>query len=74
MFSRQAVRSLRAAAPAPQRAFARAAVRNYAAPAAQDASVKPPITVYGLDGTYATALVRLAPYRLPQWPANWSCV
>lgn len=30
-------------------------IRNYAAPAAVDA--KPPIALYGLDGTYATALV-----------------
>lgn len=31
-------------------------MRTYAAAAQQD--VKPPIAVYGLDGTYATALVR----------------
>ncbi|OTB05324.1 hypothetical protein M426DRAFT_319874 [Hypoxylon sp. CI-4A] len=57
MFSRQAVRSIRAAAP--QRTFAaRAPVRSFAAAATQD--VKPPVAVYGLDGTYATALYTAA--------------
>jgi F-type H+-transporting ATPase subunit O len=54
MLSRSAFRAVRAAAP--QRTVARAAVRSYAAAATQDS--KPPIAVYGLDGTYATALVR----------------
>lgn len=31
------------------------AVRNYAAPAAVDS--KPPVALYGVDGTYASALV-----------------
>ncbi|KAI2631707.1 OSCP-domain-containing protein [Xylaria nigripes] len=56
MLSRQALRSLRAAAP--QRTFARTSVRSFAAPATQD--VKPPVAVYGLDGTYATALYTAA--------------
>ncbi|KAI0459011.1 ATP synthase delta subunit-domain-containing protein [Xylaria acuta] len=57
MLSRQALRSLRAAAP--QRTFAQSSVRCYAvAAAAQD--VKPPVSVYGLDGTYATALYTAA--------------
>ncbi|ORY64371.1 mitochondrial F1F0-ATP synthase, subunit delta [Pseudomassariella vexata] len=56
MLSRQAFRAIRAAAP--QRTFARASVRNYAAAATQD--VKPPIAVYGLDGTYASALYTAA--------------
>ncbi|KAI1275776.1 ATP synthase delta subunit-domain-containing protein [Xylaria sp. FL0933] len=56
MLSRQAVRTLRAAAP--QRTFARSSVRSYAAAATQD--VKPPISVYGVDGTYATALYTAA--------------
>ncbi|KAI1820956.1 OSCP-domain-containing protein [Xylaria intraflava] len=56
MLSRQAFRSLRAAAP--QRTFARPSVRSYAAAATQD--VKPPISVYGVDGTYATALYTAA--------------
>ncbi|KAI0395998.1 OSCP-domain-containing protein [Xylariaceae sp. FL0594] len=55
MLSRQAFRSLRAAAP--RRTFALSAVRTYAA-AAQDA--KPPVAVYGVDGTYATALYTAA--------------
>ncbi|KAI0485448.1 ATP synthase delta subunit-domain-containing protein [Xylaria cf. heliscus] len=55
MLSRQALRSLRAAAP--QRTFAQSSVRCYAA-ATQD--VKAPISVYGLDGTYATALYTAA--------------
>lgn len=61
MLSRQALRSLRAAAP--QRTFARPSVRSYAA-AASAQEVKPPVSVYGLDGTYATALVRHLHRRL----------
>ncbi|CAJ2511834.1 Uu.00g074590.m01.CDS01 [Anthostomella pinea] len=53
MLSRQAIRSIRAAAP--QRTFA----RTYAAAAATQ-DVKPPVAVYGLDGTYATALYTAA--------------
>ncbi|OTA83609.1 hypothetical protein M434DRAFT_400660 [Hypoxylon sp. CO27-5] len=57
MFSRQAIRSIRAAAP--QRTLARAPVRSFAAaPPAQE--VKPPVAVYGLDGTYAAALYTAA--------------
>ncbi|RYP69472.1 hypothetical protein DL771_006124 [Monosporascus sp. 5C6A] len=57
MLSRQAIRSIRAAAPA--RTFARTPVRSYAAAAANATQdVKPPVAVYGVDGTYATALVR----------------
>ncbi|KAI1497411.1 ATP synthase delta subunit-domain-containing protein [Biscogniauxia marginata] len=56
MFSRQAIRSIRAAAP--QRTLARVPVRSYAAPATQN--VKPPIAVFGIDGTYATALYTAA--------------
>lgn len=58
MFSRQVLRSVRAAAP--QRAFAlRAApVRTFAAAASAD--VKAPIAVFGVDGTYATALYTAA--------------
>ncbi|KAK1639506.1 ATP synthase F1 [Colletotrichum phormii] len=58
MFSRQAVRTLRAAAPASRLARA-PAVRTYAAAAATEA-VKPPVAVFGLDGTYATALYTAA--------------
>lgn len=58
MFSRQVLRSVRAAAP--QRAFTlRAApVRSFAAAASAD--VKPPVAVFGVDGTYATALYTAA--------------
>lgn len=55
MLSRQALlRSARAAAPS--RAIASQA-RFYAAAAATE-PVKPPVALFGLDGTYATALVR----------------
>ena len=54
MFSRQAIRSVRAVAP--QRALAfRAPIRSYAAAAES----QPPIAVFGVDGTYASALVCL---------------
>lgn len=57
MFSRQALlRSARTAAP--QRAFL-GQVRTFAAPAASSDKVQPPVALFGLDGTYATALVRL---------------
>ncbi|KAI0860505.1 ATP synthase delta subunit-domain-containing protein [Xylaria cubensis] len=57
MLSRQALRSLRAAAP--QRTFAQSSVRCYAAAAATQ-DVKPPVSLFGLDGTYATALYTAA--------------
>lgn len=57
MLSRQALlRSARAAAPS--RAIASQA-RFYAAPAATEA-VKPPVALFGVDGTYATALYTAA--------------
>lgn len=43
----------RAIAP---KVLASSQIRSYATPA--PAEVKPPIALYGLDGTYATALVR----------------
>lgn len=55
MFSRQAIRSVRAVAP--QRALAfRAPVRTYAAAA----DAQPPVAVFGVDGTYASALYTAA--------------
>lgn len=64
MLSRQ-TRSLLLRVPARKnnkRMFA-ADVRGYAqAAAVQD--TKPPIAIFGLDGTYATALVRLNRYLL----------
>ncbi|RYP31658.1 hypothetical protein DL767_005665 [Monosporascus sp. MG133] len=58
MLSRQAIRSIRAAAPA--RTISRTPVRSYAAAANATQDVKPPIAVYGIDGTYATALYTAA--------------
>lgn len=60
MLSRQAIRSIRAAAPA--RTIARTPLRSYAAAAAANATqdVKPPVAVYGVDGTYASALYTAA--------------
>ncbi|KKF97346.1 ATP synthase subunit 5, mitochondrial [Ceratocystis fimbriata CBS 114723] len=52
MLSRQALRVARVAAPA------RAQVRTYAAAAVADS--KPPVAVFGLDGTYASALYTAA--------------
>lgn len=52
--SRAVLRATRAAAP-------RAAIRTYATPAAADA--RPPVALFGLDGTYTSALVR----RLPNY-------
>ena len=58
MFSRQALlRSARTVAP--QRAFL-GQTRAFAAPAASE-RVQPPVALFGLDGTYATALVRTLP-------------
>lgn len=58
MFSRSALRSVRAAAPQRVLALRAAPVRSFAAAASQD--VKPPISVFGVDGTYATALYTAA--------------
>ncbi|KAF9870154.1 hypothetical protein CkaCkLH20_12388 [Colletotrichum karsti] len=63
MFSRSATRAIRAAAPASRLVAPRAApaVRTYAAAAAPATdNVKPPVAVFGLDGTYATALYTAA--------------
>ncbi|KAI1083807.1 putative oligomycin sensitivity conferring protein [Whalleya microplaca] len=59
MLSRQAIRSIRAAAP--QRTLARIPARSFAAAAPTTTQyVKPPVAVFGLDGTYATALYTAA--------------
>lgn len=57
MFSRQVLRAARVARP--QRLVAVAPVRTFAAAAATE--VKAPVQVFGVDGTYATALVRPCP-------------
>lgn len=57
MFSRQALlRSARAAAP--QRAFLGQTRAFAAAAPASNERVQPPVALFGIDGTYATALVR----------------
>ncbi len=56
MFSRQAIRSVRAAAPQRALALRTTPVRCFAAAASADA--QPPVAVFGVDGTYASALVR----------------
>ena len=68
MFSRQALlRSARSAAP--QRALL-GQTRTFAAPASSE-KVKPPVALFGLDGTYATALVRPTPRSRS---SNWFCL
>jgi len=62
MFSRQALRAVRATAPQRALALRAAPVRAFAAAAGTEG--QPPITVFGLDGTYASALVRAGPPSL----------
>lgn len=66
MLSRQAL--LRAARTAAPQRVCIAQARTYATPATSNANVKPPVAVFGLDGTYATALVR--PPTLPSMPVQ----
>ncbi|KAK3670323.1 ATP synthase F0 subcomplex subunit OSCP atp5 [Recurvomyces mirabilis] len=54
--SRLAARSARVAAPR----MSIAATRGYAEPAKASANTKPPVAVFGLDGTYANALYTAA--------------
>lgn len=61
MLSRQAL--LRAARTAAPRRVIASQARFYASPAA-DQNVKPPVALYGIDGTYATALVRVLKTQL----------
>ncbi|KAK2071986.1 hypothetical protein P8C59_006367 [Phyllachora maydis] len=58
MLSRQAL--LRAARTAAPQRVCIAQARTYATPATSNANVKPPVAVFGLDGTYATALYTAA--------------
>ncbi|KAL9941289.1 hypothetical protein ACHAP9_009192, partial [Verticillium nonalfalfae] len=53
MLSRQVLRAFRASAPVARPLAAR---RTYAAAASSSEIVTPPISVFGIDGTYATAL------------------
>ena len=57
MFAGQAIPRSARAAVASGHLAASASVRRFAAEAAEQ-RVKPPVAVFGLDGTYATALVR----------------
>lgn len=57
MLSRQSLlRAVRTAAPRQSAILSQ--TRAFASPASGSDQVKPPVAVYGLDGTYATALVR----------------
>lgn len=62
--SRALSTALRAGAPRAPIAVRVAATRSYAAAAApSSASTKPPVALFGVDGTYASALVRLSGYK-----------
>jgi F-type H+-transporting ATPase subunit O len=52
---RVATRTARVAAPR----FQLAATRSFAVSAARPADNRPPVELFGVDGTYASALVRL---------------
>ncbi|OAQ69144.1 ATP synthase subunit 5 [Pochonia chlamydosporia 170] len=58
MFSRQVLRAARVAAPQRAVTLRAAPVRSFAAATAADS--QPPIAVFGLDGTYASALYTAA--------------
>ncbi|KAF4970920.1 hypothetical protein FSARC_2116 [Fusarium sarcochroum] len=60
MFSRQVIRAARVAAPQRAIALRAAPVRSFAAAASASPEVKAPISVFGVDGTYATALYTAA--------------
>lgn len=55
MFTMMSSRLARPAIAATRRTASKTALRGYAAPAAAD--VKPPVALFGIDGTYASALV-----------------
>jgi hypothetical protein len=56
----QATRAAAQRAPFTARSIAGASFRTYATQS-NPADSKPPVALYGLDGTYASALVRWAP-------------
>jgi len=65
--SRALTTAFRTGAPRIPIAARVAATRSYAAAAAPSgAAAKPPVALYGIDGTYASALVR-APFPPPNW-------
>ncbi|KAB5582520.1 mitochondrial ATP synthase subunit 5-like protein [Coniochaeta sp. 2T2.1] len=58
MLSRQVLRAARTAAPRQSAVLSQ--TRSFASPASGADKIKPPVAVYGLDGTYATALYTAA--------------
>jgi F-type H+-transporting ATPase subunit O len=56
--SRTLLRASRVSAPQVSRTLAASQIRSYATPAGPDS--KPPVALYGLDGTYASALYTAA--------------
>lgn len=68
--SRALTSALRAGAPRTPIAARAAWARSYAA-AAVPSSTKPPVALFGIDGTYASALVRFLPSQLAYfWPST----
>jgi len=59
--------TFRAAAPRTPLAARVAGIRNYAAAAPTGAANKPPVALFGVDGTYASALVRLFRLQLARY-------
>lgn len=69
-------RVMRPAFAAARRTAPRTAIRTYAAPAGAD--TKPPVPLFGVDGTYANALVRHSDISLEMmerdfwgWNLSW---
>jgi hypothetical protein len=58
--------ALRAGAPRAPIAARVAGIRSYAAATATSAANKPPVALFGVDGTYASALVRIPGNQLPK--------
>ena len=58
--------AFRAGAPRAPMAARYAATRSYAA-AAAPSGTKPPVALFGVDGTYASALVRFPRVQLAHW-------
>lgn len=56
--------AFRAGAPRAPIAARYAATRSYAAAAPSGSAIKPPVALFGVDGTYASALVRLPRVQL----------
>jgi F-type H+-transporting ATPase subunit O len=56
--------ALRAGAPRAPIAARVAGIRSYAAAAPTGPAGKPPVALFGVDGTYASALVRLSDFQL----------